>query len=285
MSDMPGDTARLRSVGHVVAEAAGGLLVADTVSRRIRRFGRDGSVMATIGAPGIGPGQMQTVSAVAVSADTVFVWDSGLWRISAFDTTGVLILTRRAEPRAEMPVAVARNGDGTWLLLESKASASPGENAGAKRAAVRVVRWSPSANAWTPVADFPAAGGSSETAAASPNALWAVRNEGEFWHASGESYAITKYSANGESLASIVLAIDAQPRELRVSREGELWVRVDAGSDSVEWHAFDTFGEMRYRVHLPRSVTLHAIVGDTVIASAQEAAGGSFYVVRFTVRR
>jgi hypothetical protein len=53
----------------------------------------------------------------------------------------------------------------------------------------------------------------------------------------------------------------------------------------VEWHAFDGFGEMRYRVHLPRTVTLYDIVGDTVIASGQEAANGSFYVGRFIVRR
>jgi hypothetical protein len=274
---MAGDTARLRSVGHVVADPAGGLLVADTVSRRIRRFSRDGSVVATIGAPGIGPGQMQTVSGVAVSADTVFVWDSGLWRISAFDTTGVLIFTRRAEPRAQMPFAVARIADGTWLLAESGDPSAPRENTSGN-AAVRVVRWTPSANAWTPVAELPAPAGSSRP-------IWTVRNDGEFWHVSGENYAITQYSASGESVASIVLGIDAEPRELRVSREGELWVRVDAGSDSVEWHAFDGFGEMRYRVHLPRTVTLYDIVGDTVIASGREAADGSFYVGRFIVRR
>ena len=70
--------------------------------------------------PGIGPGQFQSLGGLASSADTVFVWDLELSRVSAFDTTGTLIYTRRAEPLEDgVPVDAAWAGPGEWLVLDT----------------------------------------------------------------------------------------------------------------------------------------------------------------------
>ena len=284
IADTPGDTMPLTSATLVLPLASGGILVADTASRRVRRFTREGLAIATIGMPGVGPGQFQSLGALGAVADTVFVWDLELSRLSAFDTTGVLIFTRRAEPQpGALPADAAWAGTGAWLLLDVPDAAGA---SGQPRPAARLSRWSVGTGAWTRIGQAPEVPLSGVTLTARDAAqLWTARSEGDFWFARADVYAITHYSATGDSLSSIVLGIEARPREILATDQGELWVRIDAPADSAEWHAFDAFGALRYRVRLPATLALLAAAGDTIFAAAREPADGIFFVGRYVARR
>jgi hypothetical protein len=283
IADSPADTAPLASAAAALP-LAGGVLVADTASRRVRRFTREGVAVATLGMPGVGPGQFRNVGAIASSADTVFVWDLELWRLSAFDTTGMLLFTRRAEPLpAALPIDAAWAGAGAWLVLALPDSTG---TSGQPQHTARLSRWAVATNTWAPVAESPVQPLTGTALSAQDMAgLWTARSTGDFWFARSDVYAITHYNANGDSLSSIVLGVETPPREIVASSEGELWVRIDATADSAEWHAFDAFGAMRFRVRLPRSISLLATTGDTIVAAGMEPGDAIFTVGRYVVRR
>jgi len=69
----------------------GGVVVLDTGNRRVLRFGPDGVYLGAFGGPGDGPGQFVTPLFLEVATDRVYVLDSSLNRVTAFDTSGVFL--------------------------------------------------------------------------------------------------------------------------------------------------------------------------------------------------
>jgi PAS domain-containing protein len=222
-----GPDAAFGYAGDATLGIDGSLYVADFQGRAVRRFDRTGRPAATIGQQGRGPGEFEAIAAIVASADTLFVWDPVIWRISAFDPEGTLILTRRVEPRrvSGWPTAVTRARDGTWLYLDQEIVNASDEGVEIEdeiiRAAARLVRWSVVADTWTPVAEFPgleavlSRSGVSEpdlTAAPYPRApLWTVDRAGGYWYADNSAYVITRLTAAGDTLGRIVVGMQGPP--------------------------------------------------------------------------
>ncbi|MGD8866385.1 MAG: hypothetical protein PVI01_02125 [Gemmatimonadales bacterium] len=69
----------------------GGVVVLDMGNRRVLRFGPDGVYLGSFGGPGDGPGQFVTPLFLEVAGDRIYVLDSALNRVTAFDTAGVFL--------------------------------------------------------------------------------------------------------------------------------------------------------------------------------------------------
>lgn len=69
----------------------GGVVVLDMGNRRVLRFGPDGVYLGSFGGPGDGPGQFATPLFLEVAGDRIYVLDSALNRVTAFDTAGVFL--------------------------------------------------------------------------------------------------------------------------------------------------------------------------------------------------
>jgi hypothetical protein len=215
------DTTHLQSVGGGSLTPDGGIVVADTSARVVRGFTREGTATFMVGGRGIGPGQFERIAGIAVSPDTVFVFDDGLWRITAFDLTGVLIFTRRVQsrPPSVLPARVARSADGTWLLLDQQAPDIRAMTTGAvgpQRAVARLVRWSTEQSVWLPVGEWPGTElylAEDSADVSSPQAmpfargpLWAVDRTGGFWMAQNDVWAASHHASNGDTVARVAYA-------------------------------------------------------------------------------
>lgn len=313
-------------IGDAVMGRGGDIYVADFQARTIERFDATGRHVATIGQQGRGPGELEAIAALAVSGDSLFVWDPVIWRITAFDPAGTLLSTRRVEPRGQSgwPTRAMRANDGTWLYLDQEIAGLDQDGVEVEddiiRANARLVRWSVDADAWTDVAVFPGTqaalmrsetGEPSLTTAPFPRGpLWTVDRAGGYWYADNGAYVVTRFTAAGDTLGRIVVGLegatltDADRRafltadgrleasdpqaairsalpmperrpvlvDLLTSREGDLWVGVDAGvPDSVEWHAFGADRRMRFRLRLPATAELKYVSGDTALVVTRSA--------------
>lgn len=69
----------------------GGVVVLDMGNRRVLRFQADGVYLGSFGGPGDGPGQFVTPLFLEVAGDRIYVLDSSLNRVTAFDTSGVFL--------------------------------------------------------------------------------------------------------------------------------------------------------------------------------------------------
>ncbi len=69
----------------------GGVLVLDSGNRRVLRFGPAGDYVGFFGGPGQEPGQFVTPFFIEVAGSRIYVVDSGLNRITAFDTAGIFL--------------------------------------------------------------------------------------------------------------------------------------------------------------------------------------------------
>ena len=79
----------LYRISAVVPLDAGGVAVATTVPPRVLVFDRAGSVSATLGREGGGPGELAIVgSVVRLAADSIAVWDPDRRRLSVFTESG-----------------------------------------------------------------------------------------------------------------------------------------------------------------------------------------------------
>jgi hypothetical protein len=221
------DEDALGFVGDAAIGRDGSIFVADFQARSIHRFDPTGKHVATIGRQGRGPGEFDAISAMAVSGDTVFAWDEIIFRISAFDPDGTLLMAGRVEPRRQSgwPTSVTRLADGTWFYLDQEIVGL--SDAGVEidddmiRAEARLVRWSPHTDQWTPVATFPGMQASiSRSESGEPSLatapfprrpLWAPDRTGGYWYADNGAYIVTRFGAAGDTLGRIVVGMQGPP--------------------------------------------------------------------------
>jgi hypothetical protein len=69
----------------------GNVLVLDTGHRRVLRFGPGGAYLGSFGGPGQDPGQFVTPLFLEVGGDRIYVLDSGLNRVTEFDSAGIFL--------------------------------------------------------------------------------------------------------------------------------------------------------------------------------------------------
>jgi hypothetical protein len=93
----------------------GRIVVADDGSATLRYYDAAGRHLLTVGRRGSGPGEFQRLSSVQrLTADSLFVWDSRLGRISLLDGDGGWA-GELAVPGGIRPATLWRLGDGRWV--------------------------------------------------------------------------------------------------------------------------------------------------------------------------
>jgi hypothetical protein len=213
-----GDTSRLGPVGHGAFTPDGGFVVTDTAANLVRGYSGLGQAVFTVGGPGVGPGTFGRIASLAVTADSVFVFDDRLWRITAFDRDGVVLSTRRVEPRPSVvPTATTLRGeDGQWLHVAEQVGTTANADASEAtvvRATATLARWSAAASAWTTVALFPGtevylAGDSADspvfrTAPFARAPLWTSDGQGGYWYADSDVYTLVRIGAAGDTVTRV----------------------------------------------------------------------------------
>ncbi len=99
----------------------GNIVVLDTGNRRVLRFRSDGAYIGSFGSPGEGPGQFVTPLFLEVAGDRIYVLDSGLDRVTAFDTAGIFLLRFEVDLAGlagTMPLFIAGGPDEIYLAAE-----------------------------------------------------------------------------------------------------------------------------------------------------------------------
>lgn len=92
--DGPGEYV-LSHVSAAARQSDGDFVVVDGGAREVRLYDRDGTFVRTLGGPGSGPGEFQDPTHVLVAgADSLVVWDNANYRITRFDSAGVLAGTQ-----------------------------------------------------------------------------------------------------------------------------------------------------------------------------------------------
>lgn len=89
---------------------SGGFAVADSRRNQLFYFETDGTLRATVGRSGAGPGEFRVMSSLAVRGDSVIVGDGVLRRTSVFDEDGLLLGDEEGLPPIVGPLE-----DGTYI--------------------------------------------------------------------------------------------------------------------------------------------------------------------------
>jgi hypothetical protein len=92
MADGPGPL--LTRVGAVRIASDGRLVVSQPQDREILVFDPEGEILAAAGGPGEGPGELGSLSSLALDGDSIAVGDSGRRGISYFDMDGTFLSMR-----------------------------------------------------------------------------------------------------------------------------------------------------------------------------------------------
>lgn len=99
-----------RQVTDMAWDSAGNTYISDGyINSRVAKIGPDGQWIGSFGEPGSGPGQFNTLHAIAVDRqDRIYVADRGNGRIQVFDTAGKLlrIITINVPAPADAPAAI-----------------------------------------------------------------------------------------------------------------------------------------------------------------------------------
>ena len=104
-------------VADVEPAPDGGVYVADSQGPSLRRYDADGVHVADIGRPGEGPGEFQTIAALAGSPDGgVVVWDPATQRLSIFDPAGEPVRTMRVGGGMYSPDALHASPEGDLYM-------------------------------------------------------------------------------------------------------------------------------------------------------------------------
>lgn len=119
------EEAMFGSVTGIDVDSAGDVYVADQQARQVQVFGPDGHFLRTIGAPGNGPGEMQSVSGVLLHGGEVWVPDLNNQRIDRFDPDGKSLGSDPLDFTRGIPSKWAHL-DGGRLLARFQALPMPG---------------------------------------------------------------------------------------------------------------------------------------------------------------
>jgi hypothetical protein len=98
-----GGTYFLSDVSDIKALRSGQIYVGQKQEARISVFDSQGEFLRHIGRRGYGPGEFQHLKSMGWLADTLWVTDDGLLRVSFFDTAGSLLRTARISGPAVLP--------------------------------------------------------------------------------------------------------------------------------------------------------------------------------------
>ncbi|MFC1629211.1 6-bladed beta-propeller [Gemmatimonadota bacterium] len=124
-----------------IMDELGFFYVLDTGNRRIAVFDPDGHYSHSIGGPGRGPGEFQTVRIESIKGDTLTVHDLMLQRISRFQTDGTLIDTYRLRSEGmqiSLSKCVMMPGD---LQLQMGVHADQNDGMGAENMQIQVIAY------------------------------------------------------------------------------------------------------------------------------------------------
>jgi len=113
-----GDPAQaLSQVDQAVVDEDGDIYVLQSLEGRVKVFDDEGNFVRVIGERGTGPGQFDRAFGMGFVADTLYVIDFGLRRVSYFSEDGELLRTHQVSPppavdpfRPAMPFAVFPDG-------------------------------------------------------------------------------------------------------------------------------------------------------------------------------
>lgn len=95
-----GEKATLMPVRQMAIGPDGAIAVMQQMVRKVRLFDARGAAIADLGRAGEGPGEFRSVSRIGWHADTLWVIDSQLDRVTLFSRTGELIRTEPTPGRA-----------------------------------------------------------------------------------------------------------------------------------------------------------------------------------------
>lgn len=116
-------------IGQVLRLSGEGIVVPDLRTNELRFFGGDGVFHRTVGGTGDGPGEFRSVRVWPGAADTLWVDDPRLGRVTMLDPEGGFVKSVRIQAESGMgfPTAFASSSDGGFWVT----SATGGFGAGA----------------------------------------------------------------------------------------------------------------------------------------------------------
>lgn len=215
------DGAAFVSIRDVAIGADGSLYVLEGGLRQVLHFGADWELINSIGGQGDGPGEFREASALAVSSDTVFVFDTWSARITTFGVDGSLMETRAVEPipRVGSPPEAWRHRSGDWIYVNygppDPASLEGGQ---VVRETADVVRLPAGSDSWTEVEAFP---GNEIAVFTGPEGrliarpapfgngpMWASSEPDLVWYADSERYRVVELRSSGEIRRTIVAQVE-----------------------------------------------------------------------------
>lgn len=122
-----GDSAyQLYQVQAIDLPAEGGVLVLDGGSRQLRRYDAAGRHLWSAGGPGRGPGQFQRPFYLGRRADSLYVWDRALARLTVLTADGRLVRTEpHVSASGDAPMAYGIFADGALLVTVPHSIAPP----------------------------------------------------------------------------------------------------------------------------------------------------------------
>lgn len=213
----------LGRVGAAVRAEDGSLYVLDQLARRVYRFNRAGALEASMGRPGVGPGELQNPLALAPVPGGVAVWDQGNARVTVFSGSGAIVNEASFDPRSSPagPPSVWGMDDGSWLFEDHGApDIDVGQIRGGElvRGRTTLLRWHEEADEpWVEVA---VVDGLESALYLLPNGrpgafvppltgapLFAPTEDG-FWYAESRGDLIQRRNLAGEVLAEFALGLE-----------------------------------------------------------------------------
>lgn len=140
-----GDSILFGGIGELVAvDRSGRIFVGDGQDSKIYVFTADGQLVQTIGRRGRGPGEFEWLESLYVGAgDTLYVFDSQLERLSAFEPDDLELAYDFSVPETSfgLPYYLVGGLDGEGFLITYGWPVSPGDAMEGRRLYVLLVDW------------------------------------------------------------------------------------------------------------------------------------------------
>ncbi|HEX7052292.1 MAG TPA: 6-bladed beta-propeller [Longimicrobiales bacterium] len=206
----------LYTVPAVVEDTAGNFYALSFGDKRVVVFDHAGGFIRSIGREGAGPGELMSPVSIATDRTTsLYILDAAASRITRFRISdGAYQSTITLGVQLGFPVAMQLGGDG-MLYVEFRPIQGMGD--AAKRTIARV---DPESGELHPVLELDlvpqipvttTVGGKRITefvdAPFAPNAVWAVRRDGDLIYGDGSSYTI--YHHGGDGSVGVLFRVDA----------------------------------------------------------------------------